>query len=213
MTKSKRAPGGAGKDPSLSRWRHLPNLLSYARIGLIPVIFWLTLNHEHLWALIVYGLAALTDLLDGYLARRYGWETRYGSFLDPIVDRIFVLCLIPLLWYFDAIGTVYTALVVVRYTIQLSALPVLMGWLKIPFNVSPDWISKLAALVVFVVLGMGFADLLAIELIDESTGADIIFEHTLEALTFIGCLLEIWILFKFVPRYWQIIANRHDTLE
>ncbi|WP_158681603.1 CDP-alcohol phosphatidyltransferase family protein [Microbulbifer pacificus] len=196
-----------------SRWRHLPNLLSSVRIALIPVIIWLTLTHEHQWALGVYCVAALTDLIDGLLARRFGWISRLGSFLDPIADRVFVLCLIPLLWYFDAIGAAYTVLVVVRYTIQLSALPVLMLWLKKPFRVAPDWISRMAALVVFLVLGMGFADLVAIEMFEEGSGAENIFDHTLEALTLLGCLLEILVLYRFVPRYWQIIRARHDTLE
>ncbi|WOX03959.1 CDP-alcohol phosphatidyltransferase family protein [Microbulbifer pacificus] len=213
MTRSKGAPGGVGRDPSPSRWRHLPNLLCYSRLALIPVIIWLTLKNEYQWALATYCVAALTDLLDGKLARRYGWVTRFGSFLDPIVDRIFVLCLIPLLWYFDAIGPLYTSLVVVRYAIQLSVLPVLMGWLKKPFNIAPDWISKLAALVVYAVLGMGFADLLAIELFYEGSGAENIFDHTIDALTLLGTLLEILVLYRFVPRYWQIIRARHDTLE
>lgn len=211
MTRRKGAPGGAGTDPS--RWRHLPNLLSFSRILLIPVIIWLTLNNEYQWALVIFCVAALTDLLDGLLARQFGWVTRFGAFLDPIVDRIFVLCLIPLLWYFDAIGPVYTGLVVLRYAIQLSALPVLIGWLKKPFNIAPDWVSKLAALVVYAVLGMGFADLLAIEVFDEGSGAENIFDHTLDALTLLGTLLEIWVLYRFVPRYWQVIRARHDTLE
>ncbi|QIL90696.1 hypothetical protein GNX18_13685 [Microbulbifer sp. SH-1] len=203
----------ATEDMTSSRWRHLPNLLSATRIALIPVIVWLSLIHEHMLALLVFAAGALTDLLDGYLARRFGWQSHFGSLLDPIADRVFVLCLIPLLWYFDAIGTAYTVLVVVRYTIQLSALPVFILWLKIPFRVVPDWISRLAAVVVFAVLGMGFADLLAIELFDESSGAENTFEHTMDALTLIGCLLEIWIMLKFIPRYWQIIRGRHDTFE
>lgn len=201
------------EEVSSSRWRQLPNLLSATRIALIPVIIWYSLNHEYLSALLVFAVGALTDLLDGYLARRFGWQSHFGSLLDPIADRVFVLCLIPLLWYFDAIGTAYTVLVVVRYVIQLSALPVFILWLKIPFRVAPDWISRLATLIVFAVLGMGFADLLAIELFEEGSGAVTIFEHTMDALTLIGCLLEIWILFKFVPRYWQIIRGRHDTFE
>ena len=213
MTRKKRTKVYEEDVASISRWRHLPNLLSISRIALVPVILWLTLTQEYEWALITYCLAALTDLLDGRLARRFRWRTRFGSFLDPIADRIFVLCLIPVLWYLDAIGSVYTALVVVRYAIQLSVLPVLMGWLKKTFNIAPDWISRLAALVVYLVLGMGFADLLAIGMFDEASGAENVFDHTLRALTLIGCILEIWVLYRFVPRYWQIIRARHDTLE
>ncbi len=193
-----------------SRWRHLPNLLSVSRILLVPLIVWLSLNQEHLWALVLFGVAAATDFLDGYLASRFGWKTYLGSILDPVADRVFVLCLIPLLWYFDAIGPLYTVLIVFRYLVQLSVLPVFLLWLKRPINVVPDGATKFAALIVFLVLGMGFVDLWVIELLDESTGADEIFERTLGALTFIGCLSELWVLYKFLPRYWKVIRREYD---
>ncbi|WP_299598099.1 CDP-alcohol phosphatidyltransferase family protein [uncultured Microbulbifer sp.] len=196
-----------------SRWRHLPNVLSISRVVLILPIIWLSLAQQHLWALVVFGVAVVSDLLDGFLARRYNWQSHLGSLLDPIADRVFVLCLIPLLWYFSAIGTAYTILVVVRYAIQLSILPVLLLWLKKPFRVAPDWVTRFAAMLVFLVLGLGFADLVVIEYFDKSTAADKVFQRTLHALTFLGCLFELVILYRFVPRYWQVLRDKHDTFE
>ncbi|MCQ3829938.1 CDP-alcohol phosphatidyltransferase family protein [Microbulbifer elongatus] len=198
---------------SQSPWRHLPNGLSLLRVACIPVVVWLSLTDQHFAALVVFLAGALTDFLDGWLANRFQWHTRFGSYLDPVVDRLYILCLIPLLWHFGAISSTYTVLVIVRFTIQLSAFPVLLGWLKKNFYAKPGWLSRSAMLIAFLVLGMGFADQIAIERFDESSAAENIFDSTMEALTVIGCILEIWVLIKFVPRYWDIIRGRADTFE
>ncbi len=193
--------------------RYLPNALSLLRIALIPVIFWLSLTHQHLAALVVFCVGALSDLLDGWVAQKFGLQSRFGSYLDPVADRLYILCLIPLLWHLGAISSTYTVLVITRFTIQLSAFPVLLWWLKKNFYAKPGWLSRSAMLIAFLILGMGFADQVAIERFDESSAAENIFDSTMEALTVIGCILEIWVLMKFTPRYWDIVRGRADTFE
>lgn len=72
---------------------NLPNAVTMLRICIIPVLFFLLFDPDRLWSLIIASLfimAALTDLLDGYLARRYHIVTNIGKFLDPIADKIIV---------------------------------------------------------------------------------------------------------------------------
>lgn len=79
---------------------HLPNALTVSRILLIPVfvVFFMDPTPERsLWAAGVFGLAALTDALDGYLARRWGQVTSLGQLLDPIADKLLVLTALFLL--------------------------------------------------------------------------------------------------------------------
>jgi CDP-diacylglycerol--glycerol-3-phosphate 3-phosphatidyltransferase len=73
-------------------WLNAPNSVTIARLGLAIVLFWM-IWFEGLWisAAIVFVVAALTDALDGYLARKYGQVTVLGRILDPFVDK-FIIC-------------------------------------------------------------------------------------------------------------------------
>ena len=77
----------------------LPNILTYARIAAVPVVvgllFWQSLMGGELWlrwvALAVFIAAAVTDFFDGYLARAWGQESRFGAAMDPIADKAMVI--------------------------------------------------------------------------------------------------------------------------
>ena len=82
---------------------NLPNLLTLARIAAVPVVLVLMLSDSRasgLWAAAVFGIAAVTDFLDGWLARKWGIVTVLGKFLDPLADKLIVMValimLIPL---------------------------------------------------------------------------------------------------------------------
>ncbi len=70
---------------------YLPNILSFLRILLVPIFLWLYFQPDMLirfLGILVFILAALTDLLDGYIARKKGFQTPFGAFLDPLADKI-----------------------------------------------------------------------------------------------------------------------------
>lgn len=69
---------------------NVPNTLTVARLGLAVVVFGFIAGGFYLAALAVFGVAALTDALDGYLARRLNQETPLGRQLDPLVDKVIV---------------------------------------------------------------------------------------------------------------------------
>ena len=71
--------------------KHIPNILSFIRIGLVGVFVWLFLSGRYAGALVVYAAAFLTDVLDGYLARRFNWITPLGKLLDPFADKLMVI--------------------------------------------------------------------------------------------------------------------------
>ena len=73
---------------------NLPNKLTISRIVMIPIFilfFYLQFTAHYFVALAVFGIASLTDLLDGKIARKYNLVTNLGKFLDPIADKVLVL--------------------------------------------------------------------------------------------------------------------------
>lgn len=77
--------------PVSSRVVTIPNILSFLRLVLIPVFFALLLLGEFGWALLVIAVSAITDFVDGYVARHFNQVSRLGQLLDPAVDRLFIL--------------------------------------------------------------------------------------------------------------------------
>lgn len=79
---------GSGPDGARTRFRALPNIISFSRV-LLAAGFAVSRNTDTRLELV--GLAAVTDFLDGWLARRAKWTTRWGALIDPFADRVFVL--------------------------------------------------------------------------------------------------------------------------
>src|SRR5262249_2381732 len=75
----------------LKRYMGLAHWLTVLRILLIPVFVSLLVYRKPGLALLVFGVAALTDLLDGYVARRHGLQSRLGAFLDPMADKLLLV--------------------------------------------------------------------------------------------------------------------------
>jgi CDP-diacylglycerol--glycerol-3-phosphate 3-phosphatidyltransferase len=78
---------------------NIPNLLTFARILIIPLVLWLLdrgAPSDCVVAALIYSAAALTDLLDGYLARRMNIVSLLGKFLDPLADKLLVMA--TLVW-------------------------------------------------------------------------------------------------------------------
>ena len=80
----------------------IPNALTLARLALIPifVVLIVTSDGGHSWpAAIVFGVAAITDQVDGWLARRWRVESSFGKVADPLADRLMIDAAVILLWH------------------------------------------------------------------------------------------------------------------
>ncbi len=96
---------------------NLPNAVTILRIFIIPVLFFLLFDPDRIWSLIIavlFIMAALTDLLDGYLARRYHIVTNIGKFLDPIADKIIVNTAMILMIPIGRIPAWIVAIIIIR---------------------------------------------------------------------------------------------------
>lgn len=71
--------------------RHIPNALSVLRMLLVAPVAWLLVENEYRMTLGLFAVAAATDGLDGFLAKRYGWTSELGKILDPLADKILLV--------------------------------------------------------------------------------------------------------------------------
>jgi len=105
---------------------NLPTLLTLLRIALIPIfvgVFFLPFRGANVLCAALFGLAALTDWLDGYLARRFDQTSAFGAFLDPVADKLMVAAALVLL--VQAIPTplmAVAAVIIIGREIAISAL-------------------------------------------------------------------------------------------
>jgi CDP-diacylglycerol--glycerol-3-phosphate 3-phosphatidyltransferase len=105
---------------------NIPNSLTVIRILLIPVfilVFYLPYNWTHLAATGMFALGAITDWLDGYLARKLNQTSRFGAFLDPVADKLLVATALVLLVQADPRAWLaITAAIIIGREIAVSAL-------------------------------------------------------------------------------------------
>lgn len=105
---------------------NLATILTLIRIGLIPILVWVFFSGWHLQHQVAAGIfmfAALTDWLDGYLARRYNMESAFGAFLDPVADKLMVATVLILLVQADnKAWLAVTAAIIIGREISISAL-------------------------------------------------------------------------------------------
>lgn len=94
--------------------RFLPNLITGLRILLILPFLWLLLRGSHGAALMLFVLAGVSDALDGFLAKRYGWRSRLGAILDPAADKLLMLCTYLALGWLAALPWWLVAMVLLR---------------------------------------------------------------------------------------------------
>jgi CDP-diacylglycerol--glycerol-3-phosphate 3-phosphatidyltransferase len=109
--------------------QQLPNALTVARLGLIPVFALLEIrsNSGYSWAAaIVFGVAGVTDQIDGFLARRWHVESAFGTLADPLADRLMIGAAVILLWLDERLPWVALA-IPLRDLVALAATPLVLG--------------------------------------------------------------------------------------
>jgi cardiolipin synthase len=123
-------------------YSNIPNFITLARVMSVPVIFWLLVNGHARGAFVVFLLAGVSDAVDGFLAKRYGWTSELGAYLDPLADKILIVSIYIALGVGREIPLWLVVAVVSRDILILLA--VLLSWLMDrPFRIKPAAVSKL----------------------------------------------------------------------
>ena len=120
----------------------LPNAISISRIALILPILWLFVNEQFGWALALIFGAGLSDGIDGYLAKKYHWDTRLGAFLDPAGDKLLIAWSYGTLAYLGHIP-VWLAFIVIFRDVVIVAGSFIYHYMVRRLEGEPTRISKL----------------------------------------------------------------------
>jgi CDP-diacylglycerol--glycerol-3-phosphate 3-phosphatidyltransferase len=128
---------------------NVPMLLTWARIAMIPMVVgvfylpdpWMPLHWRNVTGCVLFTLAAITDAVDGWYARKYGLTTRLGAFLDPVADKLMVCAALVVLLSLDRVDG-FVALIIIGREIAVSALREWMAQIGASANVAVNWLGK-----------------------------------------------------------------------
>jgi CDP-diacylglycerol--glycerol-3-phosphate 3-phosphatidyltransferase/cardiolipin synthase len=129
---------------------NLPNLLTWLRILAIPLLIavfylpasWLTMYERNLISSILFAAAALTDWLDGYLARRLNQTSAFGAFLDPVADKLMVAAALIVLLQLGRLDAI-VAFIIIGREIAISALREWMAKVGGAKSVAVNFLGKI----------------------------------------------------------------------
>lgn len=134
------------KEANPSVLRHLPNALCILRILLAAPIAWLIMGEHAQAAAGLFVVAAASDVVDGWLAKRFHWQSQLGGWLDPLADKTLVMAACVALAAHGEIPAWLLALIVLRDVVIVSG-AITFHFRYAPLNAAPTVIGKLTTFV------------------------------------------------------------------
>jgi len=178
----------------------IPNILTLLRILLIPVfvlLYYLPVHWAGLAAGAAFGLAAVTDWLDGYLARKLDQASPFGAFLDPVADKLMVaIALVMLVETFASPWLTIPAVVIVGREIVISALREWMAEVGQRAHVAVSYIGKLKTTLQMIAILM---------LLVFAPGST--FSWVGVAALYLAAVLTIWSMIQYLRAAWPILSE------
>ena len=130
---------------------NVPNVITLIRLGLVPVMAYYLADEAYEIALPIFLVAALSDLADGYIARRFKIVSKLGATLDPIADKLNMLVATVLLaWHM--LLPLWLAIAIVTRDIVIVVGALAYRLVRGPVKIAPTWLSKVNTFIEFTVL-------------------------------------------------------------
>jgi len=185
---------------------NLPNILTLIRILLIPVfvvVFYLPWEWKHVVAASIFGVAAATDWLDGYLARKLNQFTPFGAFLDPVADKLIVSAALLVLLQVHATAIfAFPALVIVSREIVVSALREWMAELGKRTSVAVSYLGKVKTVLQMVAITVLLA-------VDPKKYPE--WDIVGTVLLYIAAILTLWTMVIYLRAAWPELSSAPES--
>lgn len=180
----------------------LPNTLTLVRIALIPVfvLTYIVFADDMLWiSAVLFASAALTDWLDGYLARRLEQRTAFGAFLDPVADKLIVVtALVLLIESHSNLVMTLPGLIIVGREIIISALREWMAEMNRRGLVDVIWLGKIKTAVQMIAI---------VVLIANPPSLAIPWVIVGMLLLYVAALMTLWSMFLYLKAAWPTLRE------
>jgi CDP-diacylglycerol--glycerol-3-phosphate 3-phosphatidyltransferase len=185
----------------------LPNILTLLRIGLIPffvLFFYLDVKNAHLITAVLFTLAAVTDWLDGYLARRLGVTSAFGAFLDPVADKLMVATALILIvnnnpTAYSGIWIALPAVVIVGREITISALREWMAEVGASAKVAVSMLGKVKTTAQMIALVL---------LLYRQPLGDFPTAQAGLLLLYVAAVLTLWSMVLYLRAAWPVLSAK-----
>lgn len=183
----------------------IPNILTLIRIILIPVlviVFYVPGQWSYQLSAAIFGIAALTDLLDGYLARRLNQLSAFGAFLDPVADKLMVAVALVLLVQ-DNPSPLFAipAAIIIGREIAISALREWMSEIGARTKVAVSIIGKLKTTIQMIAILL---------LLFRMPLAGFPVHDAGLALLYIAAALTLWSMFVYMHAAWPLLSGKTE---
>ncbi len=181
----------------------LPNLLTWLRVLAIPLlvgVYYLPVdpNLRDVIATALFVAAALTDWLDGWLARRMGQTSAFGAFLDPVADKLIVCTALVVLVHLDRTGALVAAIIIGR-EITISALREWMAKMGASASVAVHSLGKLKTISQLIAIPLLLYDGRLFGLLDT---------HLLGSwLIYLAAILTVWSMVYYLRKAWPLMRG------
>lgn len=129
--------------------KHIPNLLSFFRFMLIPIILYAIFSHHYWKALIFFTISAITDIADGFIARKFNLISDLGKLLDPLADKVTQICIIAALVHLGIIQIWILAILILKELILICGATFLY---RKNIVVHSKWYGKLATVLLYLAI-------------------------------------------------------------
>lgn len=129
--------------------KNIPNILSITRFLFIPFIFTAIVNRQYLVAFILLTISGFTDVLDGFIARKYNFITNFGKLIDPLADKATQLFTLIALSFIDIIPTWFLVIIFIKEGVMVAGASFLYGRELV---VSSRWFGKLATVLFYLAI-------------------------------------------------------------
>ncbi len=134
-------------------FKHIPNILTIVRFFLIPAIVGFMINDNYMLAFIFLTISGITDILDGFLARKFNLITNFGKLIDPLADKTTQISVLCVLTIQNIIPFWILVIVIVKEFAMISGASFLYGK---EFVVSSKWYGKLSTVLFYVAIVSSF---------------------------------------------------------